>query len=236
MPCKRAMRWSTRWHLGSKLVWVPARAPADVSPGHNQHDWFWARLAERGVPFVLHVGSGPLPIASEWTNRRPRTADPRAGARGDHVERPDGGVSTDRALPVRVDTRRRARASSAAARRRHRDGRRLGAADAAQARPRRRHLEQIGGRAQADAPKALRTSFGTTRFTPYPFEDVGQLCRESDPTLYLFSSDYPHAEGGRDPIGRFSRSLAGVDEATRNAFFAGNARDWLGLNSSKASA
>ena len=46
------------------------------------------------------------------------------------------------------------------------------------------------------------------RFTPYPFEDVGALAAESDPALYLFSSDYPHAEGGRDPLGRFERSLA----------------------------
>ena len=49
------------------------------------------------------------------------------------------------------------------------------------------------------------------RFTPYPFEDVGWLFAQSDPALYLFSSDYPHAEGGRDPLGRFDRSLAGAD-------------------------
>ena len=53
------------------------------------------------------------------------------------------------------------------------------------------------------------------RFTPYPFEDVGWLCAQSDPSLYLFSSDYPHAEGGRDPIGRFDRSLAAADQTTR---------------------
>ena len=41
------------------------------------------------------------------------------------------------------------------------------------------------------------------RFTPYPFEDVGRLCAIADPRLFLFSSDYPHAEGGRDPLGRF---------------------------------
>jgi hypothetical protein len=62
------------------------------------------------------------------------------------------------------------------------------------------------------------------RFTPYPFEDVGALIRESWPELYLFSSDYPHAEGGRDPIGRFERALAGADAATRAAFFGGNLR------------
>ena len=62
------------------------------------------------------------------------------------------------------------------------------------------------------------------RFTPYPFEDVGALIRESWPELYLFSSDYPHAEGGRDPIGRFERSLSGLDDATRAGFFAENFR------------
>jgi hypothetical protein len=69
------------------------------------------------------------------------------------------------------------------------------------------------------------------RFTPYPFEDVGQIARESDPRLYLFSSDYPHAEGGRDPLRRFERSLAQAPPADQDAFFASNARAWLGLAS-----
>ena len=45
-------------------------------------------------------------------------------------------------------------------------------------------------------------------FTPYVYEDVGDLIRQSDSRLYLFSSDYPHAEGGRQPLERFSASLA----------------------------
>lgn len=63
------------------------------------------------------------------------------------------------------------------------------------------------------------------RFTPYPFEDAGALLRESAPELYLFSSDYPHAEGGRDPIGRFWRSLSSASAADRDLFFAGNFND-----------
>jgi hypothetical protein len=59
-------------------------------------------------------------------------------------------------------------------------------------------------------------------FTPYPFEDVGQLVAESSADLYLFSSDYPHAEGGRDPIGRFERSTAALSAAERAKFFTGN--------------
>jgi predicted TIM-barrel fold metal-dependent hydrolase len=63
------------------------------------------------------------------------------------------------------------------------------------------------------------------RFTPYPFEDVAAFVRESFPELYLFSSDYPHAEGGRDPIGRFDRSTAALDDTARAKFFADNFRD-----------
>jgi hypothetical protein len=66
---------------------------------------------------------------------------------------------------------------------------------------------------------------GQLRFTPYPFEDVGKLVRESCAELYLFSSDYPHAEGGRDPIGRFTRSTADLTAAQRQQFFAGNFMD-----------
>jgi predicted TIM-barrel fold metal-dependent hydrolase len=68
------------------------------------------------------------------------------------------------------------------------------------------------------------------RFTPYPFEDVGALCTIADPHLFLFSSDYPHAEGGRDPLGRFTRSLAGAPSDVIDGFLATNAADWLGLD------
>ena len=60
------------------------------------------------------------------------------------------------------------------------------------------------------------------RFTPYPFEDVAQLVSESSPDLYMFSSDYPHAEGGRDPIGRFSRSTEALTKEDREKFFSKN--------------
>ena len=60
------------------------------------------------------------------------------------------------------------------------------------------------------------------RFTPYPFEDVAAFVRESSEELYLFSSDYPHAEGGRDPIGRFERSTAALSTSAKSKFFSEN--------------
>ena len=65
----------------------------------------------------------------------------------------------------------------------------------------------------------LAQQFG---FTPYVYEDVGELIVRSQPELYLFSSDYPHTEGGRDPIGRFRRALDGHDERAQECFYAGN--------------
>ena len=60
------------------------------------------------------------------------------------------------------------------------------------------------------------------RFTPYPFEDVEQLVRESFPELYLFSTDYPHAEGGRDPLGRFTRTTTSLSAEDQTLFFSEN--------------
>ena len=48
---------------------------------------------------------------------------------------------------------------------------------------------------------------------------------ESYPELYLFSSDYPHAEGGRDPIGRFTGTTATLSEDQRDLFFHKNFLD-----------
>ena len=52
--------------------------------------------------------------------------------------------------------------------------------------------------------------------------------------MCLFSSDYPHVEGGRRPIERFEASLAaarggaGVTEAERRAFYTDNFADLMG--------
>ena len=45
-------------------------------------------------------------------------------------------------------------------------------------------------------------------FTAFPFEDVGTLINHSNADLYMFASDYPHIEGGRDPLGSFDGYLA----------------------------
>lgn len=66
------------------------------------------------------------------------------------------------------------------------------------------------------------------RVTPYPTEHVGRLIERCGPELFLFSSDYPHVEGGRNPLKRFAQSLAGRSEAELDAFYRGNFVDLMG--------
>ena len=69
---------------------------------------------------------------------------------------------------------------------------------------------------------------GRIFFTPFVYEDVGKLIEQSDPAYFLFSSDYPHIEGGRDPLGRFERVLSGFDESTKARFYSQNFDQMLG--------
>ena len=66
------------------------------------------------------------------------------------------------------------------------------------------------------------------RFTPYPTEDVGWIIANSGPEVCLFSSDYPHVEGGRKPLERFEASLGDVDDTVRQAFYCDNFLDLMG--------
>ena len=59
-------------------------------------------------------------------------------------------------------------------------------------------------------------------FTPYVYEDIGDLIRQSPAELYLFSSDYPHPEGGRNPLGRFEASLEGIEATALDKFYSQN--------------
>ena len=66
------------------------------------------------------------------------------------------------------------------------------------------------------------------RVTPYPHEDAGWVIRECGDDVAMFSSDYPHVEGGRNPLKRFEASLAGRSEAELGAFYSGNFADLMG--------
>jgi hypothetical protein len=59
---------------------------------------------------------------------------------------------------------------------------------------------------------------------------VGWIIQQAGPEVCLFSSDYPHVEGGRRPIERFEASLvaSAIDDHARGRFYRENFVDLMG--------
>jgi predicted TIM-barrel fold metal-dependent hydrolase len=74
------------------------------------------------------------------------------------------------------------------------------------------------------------------RFTPYPTEDVGWIVEQGGADLVMFSSDYPHVEGGRRPLERFEASLGDADDEVRQQFYVDNFRFLMGTAAAQLAA
>ncbi|MGB2239477.1 MAG: hypothetical protein ACPH09_09760, partial [Pseudomonadales bacterium] len=66
------------------------------------------------------------------------------------------------------------------------------------------------------------------RVTPYSHEPTQWILNQSDPSMLLFSSDFPHVEGGRNPLKRFEDQLHDVTEANKDRFYRDNFVDLMG--------
>lgn len=222
-PARAAVELDAAIELGCSAVWVPAAPCGGRSPGHNDLDPIWARMAEAGVPFLLHVGGQAIQIRSEYMNTgRPEPKDWLGGA--ENVRSKDLTVlhqAAESFLSVMVLDgvleRHRALRGGAIE---------LGATWVPGMLRRLDHAASIWVKSEPELRSFTRTPSAQAgdqlAFTPYPFEDVGALIRESSSALYLFSSDYPHTEGGRNPIGRFEASLGDLSEAVRADFYSRN--------------
>jgi predicted TIM-barrel fold metal-dependent hydrolase len=211
--------------LGLRAAWISADAPGGRSPGHPAHEPIWRALAERGMPFILHVGSSSLQIPPPWMNDGyPDRVTARGGAE----------VIGSKDLTVIHHAAQRFISTLVldGVLDRHPGLRggviEIGAGWAPDMIRRLDHAADIWAKSEPHLALMKRKPSeqirDQIRFTPYPFEDVAALVRESSAELYMFSSDYPHAEGGRDPIGRFERALSGTDEKTHRLFFSENLR------------
>ncbi|HLK36432.1 MAG TPA: amidohydrolase family protein, partial [Polyangiaceae bacterium] len=209
--------------LGLVAVWVPHRPCGGRSPGHDALDCVWARLAEAGLPFLLHVGGDPLQIDAAWMNTgRPIPTDWLGG--GENVRGKDM-----TSLHQRAETFISALVLDGVFER-HRTLRggaiELGAGWVPAMLARLDWIADIWRRSEPELRALTRRPseqiIERMGFTPYPYENVGALVRESDDRLYLFSSDYPHVEGGRNPLGRFEASLGGCSAEARERFYSGN--------------
>ena len=208
---------------GLEAVWIPHRPSGDRSPGHVDLDPFWATLAEAGLPFLLHVGGAPLQLAKAWMNNgRPPTKDWLGG--GENLRTKDVALLhegpeaflTMMVLDGVLERHPGLRGASVE----------LGAGWVPELLRRLDWVVKHWSRNDANLQGLSRIpSEQITQqlaFTPFVFEEVGLFIDQSNPDLYLFSSDYPHIEGGRNPIGRFEAALGERNETVRDKFYAEN--------------
>lgn len=213
-----------KWAInaGLQAIWVPHRAPGDKSPGHVDLEKFWALLAESGTPFVLHVGGSPLQALKAWSNNgRAAVKDWMGG--GENVRTKDAALMHQppetfiSMLLLDGVLERHPKLRGAAVE--------LGAGWVPEMA---RRLDWVSG-IYSRVDESVRFSRTPTEqltqqmgFTPFPNENVAQLISQSNEDLYLFSSDYPHVEGGRNPIGKFEKYLVESGDAVKDKFYSEN--------------
>ena len=209
--------------LGLRAAWVPHRPCGGRSPGHDDLDPVWARLCEARIPFVLHVGGQPLQIDPAWMNTGREVPTDWLGG-GENVRGKDM-TSLHHMVETFLGTlvldgvfdRHPALRGGAIE---------LGAGWVPAMLKRLDWIAEIWKKSEPElAALSRKPSEQLTEhmaFTPYPYEDVGDLIRQSNDSLYLFSSDYPHIEGGRHPLGRFGKTLEGTSPEALDRFYAGN--------------
>jgi len=207
---------------GLEAIWVPHRAPIGFSCGHVDLEPFWAMLADSGTPFLLHVGGSPLQALKAWSNNGKAAVKDWMGG-GENVR------TKDAMLMHQVPETFISMMVAEGLFERHQNLRgavvELGAGWVPEMLHRLDDITRIYSRSDTSVRFDRKPSEQITAqmgFTPFPHEDVKRLIAQSNPDLYLFSSDYPHMEGGRDPLGKFDRHLEGASDAVKDAFFTEN--------------
>ncbi len=208
---------------GLEAIWVPHHPAGERSPGHVDLAPFWQCLAESGTPFVLHVGGSPLQLDPRWTDTGRAPARDWMGG-GENIRSKDmavlhQGPETFISVMVMDGVFEKFPSLRGACVE-------LGAGWVPSMLTRLdwvvrswSRVDQYLAELERTPSEMLRTQMA---FTPYVFEDVGAFIDQSSPELYLFSSDYPHVEGGKDPIGRFEGSLGQRADSVRDQFYAEN--------------
>jgi predicted TIM-barrel fold metal-dependent hydrolase len=215
--------------LGCKALLVASACPKGHSPSHVGLDPVWAQAQEAGLPVVFHVGGGGrLLDPSYFVNGLPAVPDFHGGAENfrsiDTMAIPHPVMQTLATLVIDGVLERFPRLRFGVIE----QGaswvpsflRQLDAVYDAFA----RHEERLRKLTLRPSEYVRRQ----VRVTPYPVEDVGWLVAQAGPEMFLFSSDYPHVEGGRNPIKRFEESLSGAPEDVRRRFYCDNFVDLMG--------
>jgi predicted TIM-barrel fold metal-dependent hydrolase len=214
--------------VGCGAVHVPSHPGRGVSPTHPDYEPVWATLEERGVPFMLHIGGGGRTLRPAFHDNGRPVSDFLGG--GENIRAKDY-------LAVHQAPEQFLSAMVLDGIFEKFPGLRGGCIEqgAMWVVPWLRRLDIAQDTFSRTEPglKAmpLRASEYVHRqlwFTPFPTEPVGWMIEQCGDDLFLFSSDYPHPEGGRDPLGRFEASMAGCAAGAQDQFYSGNFAAMMG--------
>jgi hypothetical protein len=85
------------------------------------------------------------------------------------------------------------------------------------------HANLFGGRAlRYELLGLVSAKLGSERQLEGGDRRGGWMIENAGADFFSFSSDYPHPEGGRDPLGRFEASLASISDDAKERFYAQN--------------
>jgi predicted TIM-barrel fold metal-dependent hydrolase len=215
--------------LGAGALLVASGCPPGHSPSHVALDAVWAIAEEAGVPIVFHVGgTGELLDPNYFRNGLPVPPDFHGGEENfrsvDYMGIPHPPMQTlatlifDGVLERFPDLKWGVIEQGAIwlpSWMRQMES----AFDAFE-----RHEERLQNLSMRPSDYVRRQ----VRATPYPTEDVGWIIEQAGDEVAMFSSDFPHVEGGRKPVERFEASLGDANDDVRERFYRTNFEDLMG--------
>ncbi|MHB8661096.1 MAG: amidohydrolase family protein [Acidimicrobiales bacterium] len=213
---------------GCAAVMVPSTAAGDLAPTHPDLDAFWDTLVRHDTPFVLHVGGGGKLLDRAFHNNAMPVTDHLGG--GENLRSKDylaiyhspalflGALILDGLFDRFPGLRGGCIEQGAGwvvSWMHH--------LDYAQRAFRRTEepLQKLAAKPSDYVRKHLK-------FTPFPGEPVGWMIEQAGSELFMFSTDYPHPEGGKDPLAKFEETLTDVGAQDQARFYAGNMAELLG--------
>ena len=218
---------------GFRVVLIDTVPPRDgVSFTHPDYDGIWARIQDANLAVVLHVGAN-----GRWFNPVPSSLYANGRLRPAHVE---GDAPRDALAYMSIHHEAQLFLAAMIF-----DGvlerfprLRIGVVElgASWIVSWMKHLDQAfrAFRRLQDLSDVKREPSEYVRrqvkVTPFAGEDIGWLLTSGAEDLLMFASDYPHHEGTDDPIGRFERTMAGIDEVRKAKFYAQNFRAFMQLD------
>ncbi len=214
--------------LGCKALMIPSRCPPGHSPSHRALENLWATAAEAGVPVVFHVGGEEKMSADYFNNGLPKVKDFHGGDENftglSFMTIPLAVWQTMAALIFDGVTDRHPNLKFGAIE--------LGAAwvpswlrfmDSAFT-----AFRKGEARLQALSDKPSEIAKRQFRVTPYCHEPTGWIIDNTSEDMILFSSDFPHVEGGRHPIKRFAENMPDASATVMRKFYRDNFIDLMG--------